>query len=241
MPRRTKHYGNCPYCGEYDKLTKDHVIPECLFPETEPLPGDIPKIYACGDCNNKKKSGNDEYLRDLLSTDMHTSRSPIVQQIMPKFHRAVKRNQSILARDILHNSQLVELRTPAGLYGGQAYTIPTANDKTLEIMTMYVRGLYELYLHKILPLDIESHFTRAGVSAEINDMMQYLNRNGGIYARISDGNVFECLFGHAHDVPEAGIWILNFMRRAVFVVIVTPKNLSQQPIEHSTFDNQPVI
>ena len=59
MPRRRKVYGDCPYCGEYDKLTRDHVIPECLFPDGVPLPGNLPKILACADCNNKKKSGHD--------------------------------------------------------------------------------------------------------------------------------------------------------------------------------------
>ncbi len=227
-------HGTCVYCNTIDDLTKDHVIPQCLFPDGIPI--DAPKVWACETCNGVIKSRLDTYLRDFLATDMHTSRSPIVQQMIPKFHRAVKRNQSSLAQDILQNSQLVELRTPAGLYGGQAYTIPTANDKTLEIMTMYVRGLYAYYYHKPLPRDMEFDFARGGISNEVNDMIQTLNRSGGSYGRIGTGDVFECVFGHAGDVPEAGIWILNFMRRALFVVIVTPKHLSQHSVENLPID-----
>ena len=67
-------------------------------------------------------------------------------------------------------------------------------------------------------------------------MIQTLNRGGGSYGKIGNGDVFECVFGHAGDVPEAGIWILNFMRRALFVVIVTPKHLSQQSVENLPID-----
>lgn len=227
-------HATCVYCNTIDDLTKDHVIPQCLFPDGIPI--DAPKVWACETCNGVIKSRLDTYLRDFLATDMHTSRSPIVQQMIPKFHRAVKRNQSDLAQDILQNSQKVELRTPGGLYFGQAYTIPTATDKTLEIMTMYVRGLYAYYHHKPLPQGMEFDFVRADISNEVNDMIQTLNRGGGSYGKIGNGDVFECAFGHAGDVPEAGIWILNFMRRALFVVIVIPKHLSQQSVENFPID-----
>lgn len=54
-----------------------------------------------------------------------------------------------------------------------------------------------------------------------------LNENGGCYGHIGNGDIFECVFGHASDVPEAGIWILNFLRRALFVVLATPQNVAQ--------------
>ncbi len=225
MPRRRKVYGDCAYCGQYDKLTRDHVIPQNFFPEDQPLPGDLPKVYACVECNNEKKSANDAYLRDLLVTDMYSSHSPIAQQLLPKFGRAIVRNQSKLARDILQNRQLVELRTPGGLFAGKGYTSEVANDKTLEIMAMYVRGLYSYYFHKILPQNMEFDLFRVDKSDKLNDVLGMLNEKGGSYARIGTGDVFECVFGHAADVPEVGIWILNFLRRALFVVVATPMNL----------------
>lgn len=218
--------GNCAYCDQFTELTEDHVIPQCLFPNGIPL--DAPTVWACEYCNHVMKSRLDTYLRDLLVTDMHSSRSPIAQQLFPKFGRAVSRNQSKMARDMLQKRQLVELRTPGGLYGGQAYTSKEANDKTREIMAMYVRGLYVYYFHKMLPQDMDFDLVRAGVSEELNNVLRTLNQNGGSYARISNGNVFECVFGHAADVPEAGIWILNFLRRALFVVGATPRNITQE-------------
>ena len=96
-----------------------------------------------------------------------------------------------------------------------------------EIMAMYVRGLYAYYIHKMLPKDMEFDLLRAGKSELLNNVLGMLNEKGGSYGRIGDGDIFECVFGYAADVPEAGIWILNFLRRALFVVIATPKNLAQ--------------
>ncbi len=81
----------CVYCGNLDDLTKDHVIPQCLFPDGIPI--GAPKVWACDECNGVIKSGLDSYLRDFIVTDMNTSRSPVVEQIRPKFERAVTRNR----------------------------------------------------------------------------------------------------------------------------------------------------
>ena len=51
-----KHYGNCYLCGEYDKLTKDHVPPECfaplpLQPFTQTSTSRFRHAWACAQCN----------------------------------------------------------------------------------------------------------------------------------------------------------------------------------------------
>ncbi|HEY6541968.1 MAG TPA: hypothetical protein VIZ18_13580 [Ktedonobacteraceae bacterium] len=217
--------GVCVCCGQVAELTEDHVIPQCLFPNG--IPSDAPKVWACEPCNGIVKSRLDQYFRDLLVTDMHSSQSPVAQQLFAKFSRSVVRNQSKLARDMLQKAQLVELRTEGGLYAGEAYTTQEATAKTQEIMAMYVRGLYAFYIHNTLPHDTDFEFFRAGKSEKLNDSIGFLNENGGSYGRIGDGDIFECVFGHAADVPEAGIWILNFFRRALFVVVATPKNLAK--------------
>ncbi len=216
--------GTCVYCGSAGEVTEDHVIPQCLFPNG--IPSDAPKVWACAHCNGTVKSGLDTYLRDLLVTDAHTSQSPVAQQLFPKFGRAVGRNQSKFARDILRENQLIELRTPAGVYGGQAYTSQDANAKTLEILSMYVRGLYAYYYHNLLSQDTEFDFVRAGISHKLNDMIRKLRDAGGVVT-IGDGKVFQCAHGHSADIPEAGLWVLNFLERGLFVVFVTPKDIAQ--------------
>ena len=46
-----RHYGHCEYCGEYGRMTKEHVVPRCY--------GGLVKIWACSTCNNQRgHSGN---------------------------------------------------------------------------------------------------------------------------------------------------------------------------------------
>ena len=124
MANKTIH-GICVYCSKEDELTEDHVIPQCLF--SNGVPADAPTVYACATCNHIVKSANDNYLRDLLCTDRRSSRSPIVQELRPKFGRAVSRNQSKLANDLMY-SKLIESRTASGLFAHWACTSQEANE-----------------------------------------------------------------------------------------------------------------
>jgi hypothetical protein len=67
MANSKKIEGICPYCGEKTILTRDHVIPQCLY--ANGVPANSPKIYACSMCNNILKSRLDVYIRDFLITD----------------------------------------------------------------------------------------------------------------------------------------------------------------------------
>lgn len=224
MSEPAPRQGICTYCGSVSDVTDDHVIPQCLFPGK--IPTDVPRVWACQHCNGVVKSQLDTYLRDLLVTDMHSSRSPIAKQLYPKFERSAARNRSKLARDIIQKHQLVELHTPGGVYGGQAYTSQEVDAKLLDILSIYVRGLYAYYYHKPLSKDVEFDFLRAYINKELNDIIRGL-RNGGGIATVGDGKVFQCAYGHISDVPEADIWVLNFFERALFVVFVMPKDMVQ--------------
>lgn len=71
----------CVYCGQLKEVSKDHVIPKCLF--IKPYPLNLISVPACDECNNAK-SQNDDYLRDILVTDNWVSKSPTAQQV---FHQ----------------------------------------------------------------------------------------------------------------------------------------------------------
>jgi hypothetical protein len=70
--------GVCVYCGERAKLTREHVIPECLF--TKPLPPNMITVGTCFQCNNGK-SDDDVYLRDFLLADMATGENACAEEI----------------------------------------------------------------------------------------------------------------------------------------------------------------
>lgn len=215
--KKAKIQGVCAYCGKIEKLSEDHVIPQCLFIGN--LPGDIPKVYACSSCNNTVKSGNDAYLRDALITDMDSSQHPIARQLWDKFARAVIRNQSVLANEMVQRSQLVSLHTPSGLFAGWAYGFEPAQKRMTDILSMMVRGLYHFYIGKRLPLQTQFDVFRIrGDLGPLETNVRVLLQSGARYVRVGDGQVFECIYLYAIDRPEASIWLLFFYKSAIFGV-----------------------
>ena len=229
MPRRNKHYGNCPYCSEYDKLTKDHVIPQCLFPDGVPLPSNLPKVFACADCNNKKKSGHDAILRDFLAIDYNSSKSPIAQELFAPFIRSAIGNQSIVAKAILERSRLIDLTTDAGIICGSAYSIPEAKQWLTEIMEMTVKGLYYYYFRKPLPEDILIKVKRLRDQNMLNETIRLLIEHCRCsYQVVGNGDVFQCVFAIAPDVPNTSLWLLNFNRSVVFYAFTSVVNSKEK-------------
>ncbi len=216
--KKAKAQGICAYCGKIEKLSEDHVIPQCLFIGN--LPGDIPKVYACSSCNNTEKSGNDAYLRDALITDMDSSQHPIARQLWEKFTRAVLRNQSVLANEMVQRSQLVPLRTSSGLFAGWAYSFEPAQQRNTIILSMMVRGLYQFYIGKRLPSQTQFDVFRIrGDLGPLETHVRVLLQSGARYVRVGDGQVFECIYLYATDRPEASIWLLFFYKSAIFGVV----------------------
>lgn len=220
---RKKYHGNCPYCGQYDKLTKDHVIPQCLFPEGKPLPGNLPKIRACADCNGTKKSKYDTLLRDLLATDMNSSKSPIAQELFAPFSRAAISHQSILVKDILENNQPIALATASGIIYDFAYTVPKAQEYMDKALSEIVKGLYYYYLRKPLSEHVAFDVMRLRSSESIDKVLHILGERGGLYTRVGDGDVFQCAFAEEPNMPYATVWLLNFYKSVMFMVITGPR------------------
>jgi hypothetical protein len=156
MANRKKVQGICPYCGKQALLTRDHVIPQCLF--TNGVPGNSPKVYACSPCNNILKSRQDTYFRDFLILDIEGSEHPVAKQLFPKLARSIVRNQSEFARHA-RNAQPMQRFTPEGLFAGIVYGAEIPNHALADGVTMMTRGLYYYYTKQFLPqnIDIQAH------------------------------------------------------------------------------------
>lgn len=68
----------CAYCGDVRNLTRDHVIPRCLFPR--PLPAAMLTVPACRSCN-QRKAKHDDFLRDVLVTDIAAEDNAAAQAV----------------------------------------------------------------------------------------------------------------------------------------------------------------
>ena len=85
----------CAYCGgkfERSKLTRDHVVPSCLF---EPLKPTKPiTVLACGVCNNNEKFRNDAFLRDMVAADPVVAVEPDIDHLWNAFRRSAQKGHS---------------------------------------------------------------------------------------------------------------------------------------------------
>jgi hypothetical protein len=130
----------CVYCGEVKEVTKDHVIPKCLF--TKPYPPNLISVFACEQCNNAK-SLNDDYLRDFLVCDNYVSQNPIAQQVFhQKLLSSQRQGSSVIAREVIKKARLEPLYTKGGIYIGDYYSTPVDEKRILKIFEIVVRGLY---------------------------------------------------------------------------------------------------
>src|SRR6266852_4365566 len=146
--QRLREWEQCAYCGQHDMLTVDHVIPRCLFDGvTGGVPGDVPRVGACRQCNNAK-STDDTFLRDVLVRDSRLVEHPIAQTIRHGAHaRSIIRGKSQYPR-AASRLRFVPSQTGSGLLVAEPI-LP--KERLHGIFTRLVRGLMVAYEHYELP------------------------------------------------------------------------------------------
>lgn len=214
--RRDK--GFCVYCGLEPANTRDHIVPKCLFPE--PLP-ELITAPACLECN-REKAQLEQYLRDVLAVDIHTSEQPGARVIFDgKFARARARNRSEIARSA-RDAPMEPLYTPGGIYLGHYATVPLDWDRVSRTIVMIIRGLYwqlrsELFpqeymidVERVDPIEVRSVWDEIGAS--------HFN---GPYC-LGDG-IFSCVMQFVEEDTGMTRWLLSFYQNYVLLVTTKPE------------------
>jgi cation transport regulator ChaB len=208
--------GECVYCGRNSPLTKDHVIPRSLF--VSPFPPNLITVPCCEQCNNLK-SRDEDYLRDLLTTDIYANTHPIAENIFKdKVARSARRNSSEFAHKVVTSARSEPFYTRGGVYLGNVVAIPVDEIRMTGIFTRIVRGLYyearkqripDNYIFKVWryqPWDF----------LEALEYFKQMHMNG---PRIL-GDVFGYAFLSVQEDPLMTLWLLWFYKRAFFSVSV---------------------
>lgn len=207
--------GECVYCGKFrDDLTKDHVVPLCLF--TQPYPNNLITVPVCPDCNNNKKSKDDDYLRDFLTVDIFGNQNPIANNIFrSKVKRSIQRNSSVLFRNFTEKLHDEPYYTSGGVYLGKLPSIPIDLEKINTIFSTMVKGLF--FHHN--KLRIPGNYITKVMSHEpwhFDDLWNCLNAKR---PRLF-GEVFG--YGYTSLVEDqfTTIWLMWFYNRVLFSVHV---------------------
>lgn len=193
----------CVYCGNVTKVSRDHVIPECLF--TQPYPPNLITVPACDPCNNAK-SKNDDFFRDLLTCDLFVSENPIAQKGFEKMLSSDRQGSSVIARKIRASSRLEPLRTRAGIYLGDYPTFPIDEERVKTIFETIVRGLYYDARRQRFP-DGYTFEVRRYYPWQFEEVWQDYQRLHLDARALGVGDVFFCAFASAKThLARYGFW-----------------------------------
>ena len=226
----SREEGQCVYCSQHDILTVDHVIPRCLFNGvTGGVPGDVPKVGACHQCNNAK-SADDAFLRDVLVRDVRVAEHPIAQTIRHGAHeRSISKEISQYPRAA---SRLRFVRSPTG--SGLSVAEPILPKERLHgIFTRLVQGLMVAYEHYELSSTTNFNVLRAVDTkvalAEAQRWAADTSGSGMVHTvQAGDGSVFWCVYYHSLTPGHSDLsnWWLRFYEHAVYWVGTDMSNLS---------------
>jgi len=210
----TRRRAECAYCGNVSEVTREHVIPKCLF--TKPFPPNLITVPVCEPCNHAK-SHNDDFLRDWLTMDIFGSQSPEAQAVFDDtVLRAIRDGHSKISKQLLSEAQLKPFTTKNGIYLGDIPSIQLDEERVNEIFTTIVRGLYYYQFKDCLPEGLS--FTLRGQYPWDHENIFAIFRNMRAQRWRTLGNVFGYTYTRLEYPLFASVWMLLFYNRVMFTI-----------------------
>lgn len=131
----------CAYCGTAVATTRDHPVPENLYPVELRARLQMLVVPSCRPCNDAK-SRVDGTLRDFLLIDMDSSEHPVVRQVFQdKMMTAVSDNHVRLL-DGFYKGKNVPVFNQEGNYDGEGFAIPADLEPVSAAVEWLTRGLH---------------------------------------------------------------------------------------------------
>jgi hypothetical protein len=215
---RRKKVGACAYCGKERDLTRDHVIPKCLFIKPRPRPI---IVWACERCNNEK-SKTDDYLRDLLVTDAFASESPVAQELLRgSVMRSVKQNSSAFTKKLLRDAKPSSFFAPGGIYLGEVFSVSIDGTKIFEWI---IRGLYFKVTNTVIPMTYRFHVERLDPRHGLKGIEVALEMPYYARFRVGRSQEFFASLGVSDQDPFTTFWLFCFYSSIWIFAETLPKS-----------------
>jgi hypothetical protein len=167
-------------------------------------------VPSCRRCNGEK-SKDDDYLRDMLVTDISTSFDPTARAIKDgKLRRAVGSRRSHFVREFLPQARPDTLRSKGGIIVAEdVYSAPANGQRIERIFSRILRGLFYHKFKLALPPKIVFEVRRVQppeLAVFFRDILGSPTMNGphGI------GDIFKCWEMHATEDQRISYWVLLF-------------------------------
>lgn len=133
----------CAYCGSTERperLTRDHVPPQNLFPP--PRPSTLITVPSCERCRIATTK-DDEYFRIKLCLSQQVGDNPQAAAMWAPIFRSFERSKARgLKKAFLSDLKLVRQLTTSGLYLGNRYAYDVNLLRIFRVISRTVRGLF---------------------------------------------------------------------------------------------------
>jgi|GEM_PF-2173383 len=219
---------NCVYCGSSIELTRDHVVPRCLF--KDPYPNDMVTVPCCKGCNSKK-AVLDQYLRDYLTLDPASQENETAKSLLSgKVQRAIRRNKSQLFKEFARNARPADMKSKGGIVVATNMLAAQIDGEGMRReFSWIVQGLF---YHKFgFRLDSDVTFEAARVFPPeakrfFSDIFSATSLCWNGPHAIGDS--FRCWEAHASEDIRFSYWVLLFYDRIPVTVWVSPMTMNYQ-------------
>ena len=214
--RQASQARTCYICGVEAPTTRDHVVPDNLFPEG--LRINLWTLPACRTCNDSL-APDEELFRVFVAGQSDSN--PIGRRVWQEEVRRTLAKQPRLRRMLASQLQPVELRTRAGLFAGRGYKLPVEIQRVTPVIHKVIRGLYCRERGEPLrSVEFEVYFNPEETQIDLlkNAMRVALNPP-----------VFRAAWVESTDDARCRIWWLAFYETVLFVCTTWPTDLENPP------------
>ena len=217
----------CAYCGASDRLTRDHIPPEKLFPR--PRPGNLITVPACGDCHSDT-SKDDEYFRLKLCLREDAGDHPRARENLPAIFRSLSRRKAVgFRKSFFSDIRAVQLRTPAGIYVGRRLCYNVNMVRIRRVVERIVRGLY--FAERASPLRFANEvrvYANEDLQQGNQNVLEELTKNilvplAAQIPKVIGDNVFSYRFHIPEENPVYSVWGLSFYGAVSFLCFTGPR------------------
>lgn len=153
-------YPKCVYCGRRDGTQREHVIASSFF--EKPFPSDLPKVPACGECNQRRGDGgqwnmsdDEAYVRDRICMQMEINSHAEAKRLLEgKVLRNLSRPESHREREaIVATMRPVTIEIEPDVYLSGVWSFQIDLTRFERVMSKIVRGLYAFHMGERMPDD----------------------------------------------------------------------------------------
>lgn len=219
MAAKPKH---CVFCGELTtsaNRSREHCIPQCLWPDA--LPQRMVTVPAHRTCNSNFAT-DDEFFRNFLVALEGADRHPAARKLIDgNVNTCYVKNPRIMSNH-LRNLSRRNVVSPGGLHLGTKPVFEVENDRLHRVMDKICRGLFYAHSNRLLAQTHEVDWFHVMGEEKIRHADQMIR----VMKPLADfgDTVFRYRHYFSEQNPDNSAWLLIFYDSVAFIGTTSPKD-----------------